>query len=158
MRTRALLLLVLTLGGCAMPDSVPDWMSDDAAGPEPTNYRFIIANGLLANGVSTPSGPSGTVGPSGPVGLIAIVGSRSLAASVLEISNPRRVDTAKGATWMVCIKTLSYPARQLRTYHSVFIRRERIIDYRVSVGVDQCERETYTPFEWSVDKDNPTSR
>ena len=123
---------------------IPDWISEDAAGPEPTNYRFIVANGL-----------SGLRGLSG---LNAIIGSRDEASRVLEISNPRRVDVAKGAVWMVCVRTLSYPARQPRTYHSVFIRHERIIDYRIAVGIDQCERETYTPFEWSVDVDNPTLR
>ena len=150
MHTRALLLLTLALGGCGMPASIPDWMSDDAAGPEPTNYRFIVANGPTGS-----IGPGGPSGPSGPSGLNAIIGSRNVEGRVLEISNPRRVDFAKGASWMVCIRTLSYPARQPRTYHSVFIQRERIIDYHMSVGIDQCERETYTPFEWSVDMQNP---
>ena len=141
MHARALLLLALTLGGCSM-SVIPDWISEDAAGPEPTNYRFVVANGLVT-GVS---------------GVSAIIGRSDAASLVLEISTPRRVDVAKGATWMVCVRTLSYPARQPRSYHSVFIRHERIIDSRISVGVDQCERETYTPFEWSVDVNNPTSK
>jgi len=147
MHVRALLLLAMTLGGCSM-SGVPDWISDDAAGPEPTNYRFIVANALV-NGVS---------GVSAVSGVRAIIGRSNVESLVLEISNPRRVDVAKGATWMVCVRTLSYPARLPRAYHSVFIRHEKIIDARISVGIDQCERETYTPFEWSVDVDNPTLR
>ena len=146
MHVRALLLLAMTLGGCSM-SGIPDWISDDAAGPEPTNYRFTVSNALV-NGVNV----------SGVRGVNAIIGRGDVANLVLEISNPRRVDVAKGATWMVCVRTLSYPARLPRAYHSVFIRHEKIIDARISVGIDQCERETYTPFEWSVDVDNPTLR
>jgi hypothetical protein len=135
MHARALLLLSLMLGGCSMSGSIPDWVSDDAAGPEPTNYRFIVANGLST-----------------------ILGARDTGVRLLEISNPRRVDVVKGATWMVCVRSLSYPARQPRAYYSVFIQREKIVDSRMSVGTDQCESEPYAPFEWSVDVDNPTLR
>jgi len=135
MYARALLLLAMTLGGCSMSGSIPDWISDDVAGPEPTNYRFIVANGLSA-----------------------ILGVRDTGVRLLEISNPRRVDVAKGATWMVCVRSLSFPARQPRAYYSVFIQREKIVDSRMSIGTDQCQSEPYTPFEWSVDVDNPTLR
>jgi len=135
MHARALLLLALMLGGCSMSGSIPDWVSDEAAGPEPTNYRFIVANGLSD-----------------------ILGARDTGVGLLEISSPRRVDVVKGATWMVCVRSLSFPARQPRTYYSVFIQREKIVDSRISVGIDQCQSEPYTPFEWSVDVDNPTLR
>ena len=135
MHGRALLLLALTLGGCSLSASIPDWVSEDAAGPEPTNYRFIVANGLSG-----------------------ILGAKDTGVRLLEISNPRRVDGVKGAMWMVCVRSLSFPARQPRTYYSVFIQREKIIDSRISVGIDQCQSEPYTPFEWSVDVDNPTFR
>src|SRR3954471_2694143 len=131
MHARAHLLLALVLGGCSMAGSLPDWISDDAAGPEPTNYRFIVANGFSA----------------------VIV--RETQSRVLEITNPRRVDVAKGATWMVCVKILTYPARQARAHYAVFIRNEKVIDYRISIGTDQCEIQSYAPFEWSVDIDNP---
>ena len=45
---RALSLLALMVGGCSMSGALPDWISEDAAGPEPTDYRFIVANGLSA--------------------------------------------------------------------------------------------------------------
>ena len=135
MHACALLLLALTLGGCSMSGVIPDWTSDDAAGPEPTNYRFLVANKLDV-----------------------ILGAKYTGVRLLEISNPRRVDVAKGATWIVCVRSLSYPARQPRAYYSTFIQREKIVDYRISVGIDQCESVTYTPFEWSVDIDNPTFR
>src|SRR6185369_12979447 len=116
MHARALLLLALTLSGCSMSGSIPDWISDEAAGPEPMNYRFIVANGLST-----------------------ILGARDTGVRLLEISNPRRVDVVKGATWMVCVRSLSYPERQPRTYYSVFIQREKIVISRISVGIDQCQ-------------------
>jgi hypothetical protein len=83
MHVRALLLLAMTLGGCSM-SGIPDWISEDAAGPEPTNYRFIVANALV-NGVS---------GVSAVSGVRAIIGRSNVESLVLEISNPRRVDVA----------------------------------------------------------------
>ena len=133
MRACASLLLFLALGGCAVSSLFPDWISDDAAGAEPKNYRFIIANGLAA-----------------------IIGSKDDANSrLLEITVPRRVDAPKGASWMVCVKSLRFPSRTPRAYYAVFIQRGRIVESRLSVVLDQCESEAYSPFEWSVDLNNP---
>jgi hypothetical protein len=135
MHTRVLLLLALTLGGCSMSGSIPDWISDEAAGPEPSNYRFLVADQLDS-----------------------VIGSRNPEIRLLEIASPRRVVGSKGAMWMVCVRTLRYPSREPRAYFTVFIRALKIIESRISVGIDQCDQESYTPFEWSVDKDNPISR
>jgi hypothetical protein len=132
MYSRALLLLVLTLGGCAVSGSIPDWVSDDAAGPEPVNYRFVVANALDA-----------------------IMGPKFRENRLLEISSPHRVDTRRGATWLVCIKSLTFPSRQPRAYYAAFLQRGKIVEYRLSVGIDQCELESYTPFEWSIDANTP---
>src|SRR4051794_35591589 len=110
MPARALLLLALLLGGCSMSGAIPDWVSEDAAVPEPTNYRFIVANAL-----------SGLTGK----------GAQNM---VLEITSPRRVDLVQGATWMVCVKVLTYPARQVRDHYAVIIRNHKVINYRVPVG------------------------
>ena len=40
------LLLALTLAGCSVTGGVVDWMSDDSAGPEPINYRYVVATSL----------------------------------------------------------------------------------------------------------------
>jgi hypothetical protein len=121
------------LGGCAVSGLMPDWVSDDSAGPEPINYRFTIANALGG-----------------------IIGSKDNAAiRVLELTTPRRVDAPKGATWMVCMKWLRIPARTPRAYYAIFIQRDRIVDSRLSIVLDQCETQTYSPFEWSFDVDHP---
>jgi hypothetical protein len=133
MRACALLLMFLVLGGCGVSELFPDRISDDAAGPEPANYRFIIANGLAG-----------------------IMGSKDDANSrLLEITPPRRVDATRGASWMVCVKVLRFPSRTPRSYYTVFIQRSRIIESRLSVVLDQCESQPYSPFEWSIDMNNP---
>lgn len=137
MHARALLLIAITLGGCSFSD-MSDWASEEAAGPEPINYRFVVANGLGAI-----------------VGGKEMQAERNMGTRILEISSPRRIDSFQGAVWMVCVRSLSYPARQPRGYYSVFIQREKIVSSRVAVGIDQCEREPYTPFNWSFDINNP---
>src|SRR6185312_4937608 len=121
--------LGLNLGGCAVSALFPDRVSDDSAGPEPVNYRFLVANALGG-----------------------IIGNKDDPTSrLLEISSPRRVDAPRGATWMLCVKALRYPSRTTRGYYAVFIQRDKIVESRISVVLDQCETEPYSPFEWSVD-------
>ena len=134
MNARAL-LLALMLGGCSVSGVLTDWMSDDAAGPEPVNYRFMIA-----------------------IALDGIIGKENPGERVLEISNPRRADVAKGATWLVCVRTLTYPARLPSAYYSVFIQRDRIVDSHLALGIEQCESQPYAPFEWSLNMNNPVYR
>jgi hypothetical protein len=133
MRACATLLLLLILASCSVAGLFPDWVSDESAGPEPANYRFIIANGLGA-----------------------IIGSKDDPNSrLLEITTPRRVDATKGATWLVCVKSLRFPSLTPRAHYAVFIQRGRIIESRLSVVLDQCESQPYSPFEWSIDINNP---
>src|SRR5947199_7451323 len=104
MRACASLLLLLLLGGCAVSGLFPDWVSEDAAGPQPLNFRFIIANGR------------GT-----------ILGSDE-PNRLLEISTPQRVDAIRGPAWMVCLKVLRNPERTPRAYYAVFIQRDKIVE------------------------------
>jgi len=133
MQARSLLLLTMTLCGCSMSDSIPDWISDAAVGPEPTNYRFLVANTMA--GVLTKQSQD----------------------RLVEITSPRRVDVARGAMWMVCLKISAYPDGT-RAHYAVFIRNERVADWRLSVVTDQCEIQAYTPFDWRTDINNPIFR
>jgi hypothetical protein len=128
----SLLLAVLALGACGLPVGAPDWQSDDSAGPEPINYRFIVANALGS-----------------------IMGGKDSESRLLEISPPRRVSMQRGATWLVCIKALRFPSRTPRAYYAVFIQRDKVVESRLSVVLDHCESEVYSPFNWSFDLNNP---
>ena len=122
------LLLVLPLGACSISGLLPDWTSADVAGPEPA-YRFVIANS------------------------IGSVTGDPAKAGTFEISGVRRIDSLKGASWMACIKTQIFPF--LPRYFAVFIQRDRIVDSRLSVLIDQCELQTYSPFDWVADANAP---
>ena len=125
------MLGVLTLGACSISGLLPDWTSPEVAGPEPA-YRFIIANNRVVI-VATPSG-----------------------AGTFEISGLRRVDSLKGASWLVCLRTESVP--QLPRYYAVFLQKERVVDSRLSVLIDQCELQTYSSFDWVADAKAPPVR
>ena len=126
-----LLTLTLSLGACSVSGLLPDWTSTDVAGPEPA-YRFIIANALQP-----------------------IVGDPAKAGT-LEISGARRIDSLKGATWVVCIKAQRFALPP--QYYAVFFQGGRIVDSRLSVLIDQCELQSYTVFDWAADANAPPAR
>jgi hypothetical protein len=123
--------LLLTLTACSISGLLPDWTSPEAAGPEPA-YRFIIANGL--------GGILGAPAGAGP----------------LEISELRRVDSLKGTSWLVCLRTPGFP--QLPRHYAVFLQKGRIVDSRLSVLIDQCELQSYSSFDWAADANAPPVR
>jgi hypothetical protein len=132
MLARALsMLLVLTLGACSISGLLPDWTSADVAGPEPA-ARFLIANKLKD-----------------------IVGDPA-SAGTFEISAAKRVDSIKGASWVACLKVQKFPL--LPHYYAVFIQSSRVADSRSSVLIDQCELQSFTPFDWAADVNNPSAR
>jgi hypothetical protein len=128
MQVRVLVpLMAAMLGGCAMLDFLPDWSADRVAGPEPA-YRFIVASRI-----------NQIVGREGVVG-------------TLQISGVRRVDSLKGAAWLVCVQTENVP---LPRYYAVFIQRDQIVDSRLSVLIDQCELQSFERFDWNAEANIP---
>jgi hypothetical protein len=131
MQVRVLVpLMAAMLGGCAVLDFLPDWSADRVAGPEPA-YRFIVASRI-----------NQIIGREGIVG-------------TLQISGVRRVDSLKGAAWLVCVQTENFP---LPRYYAVFIQREQIVDSRLSVLIDQCELQPFERFDWNAEANNPPAR
>jgi hypothetical protein len=54
---------------------------------------------------------------------------------------------------VVCLKAQHVPL--LPRHYAVFIQRSRIVDSRLSVVIDQCELQSYAPFNWAVDATSP---
>ena len=119
---RALILLAaIGLGSCSS-EIVQSWTSGPAADLSEPNHRRIIADDLKAVfPAQTPTGP-------------------------MEISGIRQVDHFKGPAWLTCLKLETQGSRQ---HYAVFIQDGRIVDSRIGILLDQCHRETYTPFELS---------
>jgi hypothetical protein len=61
-----------------------------------------------------------------------------------EISDPRWVHSMKGWNWLTCIRFQDHG--HLRTY-AVFLNGDKIVDDRYSVQTDNCDTQTYFPFE-----------
>ena len=142
MLVRALsILLTLSLGACSVSGLLPDWTSTDVAGPEPA-YHFIIANALQSS-IGNPSKVGTLIGDPAKAG-------------TLEISSARRIDSLKGASWVVCIK--AQKSAPLPQYYAVFFQGGRIVDNRLSVLIDQCELQSYTAFNWAADANAPPAR
>jgi hypothetical protein len=115
-------LLGAALGGCSMLEFLPNWSAEGIAGPAPS-YRTIVAPQVRA-----------------------IVGN--IEPARMRISDARRVDSFKGASWLVCLEVGTAP---LPRYYAVFIQRERIVESRLSVVIDQCEQQPYAAFDWAAE-------
>src|SRR5688572_29909996 len=102
----AAMLFLLMLGGCTISGFIPDWTATDVVGPEPA-YRFVIANSIKS-----------------------VTGDPEKAGA-FEISGPRRIDSLKGASWVICVRTQSFGL--LPRYHAVFMKGDHIVDSRLSV-------------------------
>jgi hypothetical protein len=61
-----------------------------------------------------------------------------------EISDPRWVHSIKGWNWLTCVRFNDH-GRQ-RTY-ALFHNGDKIVDDRYAVQTDQCDTQTYFPFE-----------
>ena len=129
------LLLALSTAGCAVSGEVIDWMSDDVAGTEPINYRYVIA-----------------------IAIDTIIGRKDPDLRALELSPPRRKDLARGAAWIVCLKSLRHSARLPPAYFSIVIQREKMTESHIAVGTDECEAQPYAPFDWKVEATRPLLR
>jgi hypothetical protein len=62
----------------------------------------------------------------------------------VQISGVRMVDHLKGPAWLTCLKL---DARGMPNHYAIFMQADKIIDSRAGIVIDQCHKETYTPFE-----------
>jgi hypothetical protein len=40
-------------------------------------------------------------------------------------------------------------------YYAVFFQREQIVQSRLSVLIDHCELQSFKPFDWKMEANNP---
>jgi hypothetical protein len=122
-------LLASVLGGCSISEFLPNWTAEGVAGPAPS-HRTIVARQIKQ-----------------------VLGNPGNAD--LRISEARRVDSLKGASWLVCLEVENSP---LLRYYAVFIQRDRIVDSRLSVVIDQCEQQAYAAFDQVAEVEQPPGR
>jgi hypothetical protein len=61
-----------------------------------------------------------------------------------EISDPRWVHSIKGWNWLTCVRFQD--RGHFRTY-ALFLNGDKIVDDRFAVQTDNCDVQTYSPFE-----------
>lgn len=130
-RSVALLVLAASLtSACSVSEFLTFSPPEQVAGPQPAHRRIV------ALGIESVVADPARLGP-------------------MQISEVRRVSSLKGESWLACLKTERQPLPQ---YFAVFIQRNRIVDSRVSVLIDQCELQAYTPFDWAADAAAPAAQ
>ena len=117
----SLLALATALAGCSASEIVQN-LPSPAVAPDLSqpNYRRIVAANIKS-----------------------IFPNQSLLGDV-EISGVRMVDHLKGPAWLTCLKL---DARGAPNHYAIFMQGDKIIDSRAGIVIDQCHKETYTPFE-----------
>jgi hypothetical protein len=109
----------LVLSGCSTSEFVQNWPGGPVPDLSQPNYRRIITENIR---LIFPKDPPGD----------------------LEISGLRMVDHLKGPAWMTCLKIDAHGNPQL---YAIFIQDNKVIDSRASIVMDQCQKESYGPFE-----------
>jgi hypothetical protein len=61
-----------------------------------------------------------------------------------EISDPRWVHSIKGWNWLTCVRFQD--RGHLRTY-ALYLNGDKVVDDRFAVQTDNCDAQTYAPFE-----------
>jgi hypothetical protein len=112
--------LAILLGGCSASELVQNLNAPPVADLSQPNYRRVVAANIT------------TVFP------------KLTEFGDLEISGIRPVDHLKGRAWLTCLRL---DARGNPQHYAIFIQNDKIIDFRGGIVIDQCHKETYTPFE-----------
>jgi len=118
------------LGGCSASELVQNWTPPAVADLSQPNYRRIIADSIKS------------------------IFPKQETLGEMEISGIRPVDHLKGAAWIVCLKL---DARGNPQHYAIFIQGDKVIDQRAGIVIDQCYKETYTPFELPMAATKPAS-
>jgi hypothetical protein len=62
----------------------------------------------------------------------------------MEISPPRWVQSNKGWSWLACVH---FQDRGHRRTYAVFFNESEVVDGRYAIGTDDCDRQSYSPFD-----------
>jgi hypothetical protein len=113
-------VLAVLLSNCSASDIIQDWTVAPAPDLSQPDYRRIVGESidrLLPHRKPTDE---------------------------LEISEMRRVDQLTGPAWIVCLRV---DARRNPKHLAIFIRGDKILDWRSGLVIDGCHKASYVPLE-----------
>jgi len=117
----ALLLAAVALSGCLAGCSGIAATNEDIAamGPDPSSREVIAAH-------------------------LKAIFKNYVSYDAFEISDPRWVHSIKGWNWLTCVR---FQDRGHLRIYALFLNANKIVDDRYSVQTDNCDTQTYVPFE-----------
>lgn len=115
-----LAVVAVVLGGCSAGEIVQGLPSASVVDLAQPNHRRIVADNLK------------TIFPN------------QEQLGEMEISGPRMADHVKGAAWVTCLRI---DTRGNPQSYAIFIQNDKVVDWRSGIVIDQCHKESYTPFE-----------
>jgi hypothetical protein len=117
----ALLLAAVALSGCLAGCSGIAATNEDIAamGPDPSSREVIAAH-------------------------LKAIFKNYASYDAFEISDPRWVHSIKGWNWLTCVR---FQDRGHLRIYALFLNANKIVDDRYSVQTDNCDTQTYVPFE-----------
>ncbi|MFL6798314.1 MAG: hypothetical protein ACJ8F3_12970 [Xanthobacteraceae bacterium] len=119
------LALGVFLSGCSASEIVQNWTAPEGNDLPQPDYRRVVADNIKA------------------------VFPDPAKMGAMDISGVRLVDHLKGQAWITCLRREAEGHPQ---HYAIFIQNDKIIDFRAAVVIDQCHKETYTPFDSTVTK------
>jgi hypothetical protein len=140
------LAVSLLVAGCAV-DSVA---MDEPSSEDLPNFRSVILANLEAHRDS--SGDAGSKSNTAPEGMAIF--PATMRVSDVEVSDAqRRMLTAlHGWAWQTCMRAT---VGGVHGAFAVFVVKNRVVDARSAVAIDQCEKGNYTPLP--VNRPEPPS-
>jgi hypothetical protein len=117
--------------------------------------------GLLLSGCSSTGSPV-YVPPSPPsekavASAVAVLAKDAGLVGPLEISAVRPNDHGPGS-YFICVKEVSPPADKPRRYYAAFFDDEAYKGSRLSVIIEQCELQTYSPAPAAPSPEAPAAK
>jgi hypothetical protein len=113
-------VLAVVLSNCSASDIIQDWTVAPAPDLSQPDYRRIIGESIDK----------------------LLPGRKP--TDELEISEMRPVDQLRGPAWLVCLRV---DARRNPKHLAIFIRGNKIIDWRSGLVIDRCHKASYVPFD-----------
>jgi hypothetical protein len=116
-----------------------------------TRRSAVLLTLVLAACSSDPNSPiPAYVGPSPPMQK-AIVASANAAATEAKLAGPLQISDVRPSDhgpghYFVCLREANPPSEGLPRYYSVFFDNDAYKGSRLSVMIDECEKQTFAPL------------
>jgi hypothetical protein len=116
-----------------------------------TRRAAVLLTLVLAACASDPGLPLPAYVPASPPTQKAIIASSNAAATEAKLAAPQQISDVRPSDhgpghYFVCLREANPPSEGLPRYYSVFFDNDVYKGSRLSVMIDECEKQTFTPL------------